>query len=332
MFLNSQLINLTIAILQMKWQKLLSIIILIQCGCIEKQTSFPQKEYIIQAFDSIAHYSIHRNTFNFDSLEKDILLSVSDSTSIEEMYTKIERGMKVVDHHSYIIRKEKWIEMWRGESPEVLNNPYPFQGKLLYNKYAFVSLDGFSGGDSISANNYCDSLQKTISKLYAKNPIGWIIDLRYNNGGWSPAMISGLGPILGKGVKAYSISLIDSPLEHYYAKNNAEYIALTDSVWTFKKQLPIAILIGGGTASAGELLALAFRGNAKTLLIGNPTYGASTKLKAVLMPDSLQLTITNGIMTDRNKNGDGGKITPDIICNNTVEVFDKAYEWIESNQ
>lgn len=300
-------------------------------ACKPSRNSFPQKEYVIQAFDSIEKYSLHKKTFNFDSLENEIISQISDSTPQNEVYTKLEYALRVIDKHSFVIRKEKWQQMYEGINPEVLSNPYPFQGKILENKYAFVSLDGFSGGDSLAAKNYSDSLQKLISVLYNEEPDGWIIDLRYNSGGWSPPMISGLGPILGLGIKAYSITIDRDTTEHFYAKNDKEYIKLTDSVWTFQKQLPIAVLIGENTGSAGELLTLAFRGNPKTQLIGQPTYGVSTDLMPILMPDSLQLNITSAAMIDRNKKGNGGPIEPDELSKDALDSFKKAYEWIDNN-
>lgn len=306
-------------------------IIIVAIGCEPNTDSYPQKEYVAQAFDSIAKYSLHKNTFNFDSLENEIVKHISDSTPQDEVHTKLEYALRIIDKHSYIIRKEKWKQMWEGKNPEVLMNPYPFKGKMLNDRYAYVSLDGFSGGDSLAANNYTDSLQNLLLQLYSQDPAGWIIDLRYNSGGWSPAMISGLGPILGLGVKAYTISLDKTTTEHYYARNDTEYITLSDSVWTFQKRLPTSVLIGKNTGSAGELLTLAFRGNPKTQLIGQPTYGVSTDLRPVLMPDSMHLVITSAVMTDRNREGSGGPIEPDVLCNDSIDTFEKACEWIDKN-
>ncbi len=301
-------------------------------SCVNQPDSIPQEEYVSQAIDSLEHYSLYQSTYNFDSLEKALLLTVSDSTSQEALHNILEKAIHSIDKHSYVLRKEKWVQMLEGENPEVLNNPFPFQGKLINGKYAFVSLYGFSGGDSIAADNYCDSLQNMLSNLYQQKPAGWIIDLRYNNGGWAPAMFAGLGPILGRGVKAYTLFPNGSSQEYYYAKSDADYLLLSDSVWTFDETLPAAVLIGGRTGSAGELLALAFRGNSKTRLIGEPTYGVSTDITPILMPDSFQFNIASGIMTDRNKTGNGGPIHPEIVSVDTENTFEESYKWIDNNK
>ena len=95
--------------------------------------------------------------------------------------------------------------------------------------------------------------------------------------------------------------------EFYFMKDSSDYLLLSDSAYLFERQLPIAVLIGEGTGSAGELLTLAFRGNPQTVLVGQPTAGVSTGLYGFFMPDSTQICVTNRIMTDRTKKGDGKK-------------------------
>lgn len=301
-------------------------------GCTSQENLSKNEKYVIQAFDSIEVYSMHRFTFNLDSLETSVLEQLSDSTPHEEVMDLLEDAIKVIDKHNYIISSEKYHQMETGTNPEVLINPYPFQSKILKEKYAFVALSGFLGVDSITSEHYADSLQKSILWLYDQQPKGWIIDLRNNSGGWIYPMLAGLGPLLGPGIKAFEMSGNQVLKEFYYYKDASDYVLLSDSIWFFKKHLPVAVLIGEGTGSAGELLTLSFRGNPKTALIGSPTYGVSTGLHGFFMPDSNWVCVTNCIMTDRKKRGDGGPISPDIKEYDPIQMFEQAYKWIESNE
>ena len=148
-------------------------------GC--ERTNHPSlhEEYVMQAFDSIATYSLHQNSFNFDSLEREVLASINDTTSREDIYQKLEQALQAIDKHSYCWRKEKWTKLRDGTDPEILENLYPFKGKMLSEKYAYVGMEGFSGGDSVSVNLYCDSLHKVLLDLNAHKPLGWILDLRF---------------------------------------------------------------------------------------------------------------------------------------------------------
>ncbi|MCB0794335.1 MAG: S41 family peptidase [Flavobacteriales bacterium] len=285
--------------------------------------------YVHQAFDSIRHYSIHRAAYPFDSLERAVIRSIQDSITQADVIWLLEEAVQAIDHHSYILSKTAFEELATGQDPEVLENPFPFGGRMLDDRYAYVSLDGFVGVDSLSSKHYTDSLQRVLIELHGMRPQGWIIDLRHNDGGWPFPMLAGLGPLLGMGVKAYELHTDSTVSEYYFAKSDEEHILLADSVFQFDPRSPVAVLIGEGTGSAGELLALAFRGNDRTALIGSPTAGSSTGLRGFFMPDSTQICVTHSIMTDRNRIGDGGPIQPDIAVSDATGTFERAYAWID---
>ncbi|MEZ4828995.1 MAG: S41 family peptidase [Bacteroidia bacterium] len=311
---------------------LVAILTQLVLGCTSRENLSNNEKYVIQAFDSIEVYSRHRLTFNLDSLKTQVLNQISDSTSHEEVIKLLEYAIKTIDRHNYIITAEKFHQMNTGTNSEVLMNPYPFQHKMLQQKYAYISLDGFIGVDSMSAKNYTDSLQRSIQRLYNQQPKGWIIDLRNNTGGWIYPMLAGLGPLLGSGIKAFEISGNQVLEEYYFYKDTSDFLLLSDSIWFFENHLPLAVLVSEETGSAGELLTLSFRGNTKTAIIGTPTAGFSTGLRGFIMPDSTQICVTNCIMTDRNKKGDGGRIPPDIIEYDPIQMFEQAYKWIESKE
>jgi outer membrane lipoprotein-sorting protein len=63
--------------LQLKFLAFLILILkLLLLGCTSKEYSSNTKKYVIQAFDSIEVYSRHRLTFNFDSLETQVLKKI----------------------------------------------------------------------------------------------------------------------------------------------------------------------------------------------------------------------------------------------------------------
>ena len=48
-------------------------------------------------------------------------------------------------------------------------------------------------------------IRKNISVLDKQQLEGWIIDLRENVGGYLPAMLVGMGPLLNEGLQFYSV-------------------------------------------------------------------------------------------------------------------------------
>lgn len=311
---------------------LCGVILISIISCNSNSSKSEYIDYIETAFDSIQQRSIKKHSLNFDSIKNIVLSEISDTSSIADVHLAIEKANNSIDRHGYVIFKEQFKKMIAGKNPDVQLNPYPFSGKILKDKYGFISLDGFIGMDSISSRNYADSLQSLVFSLYQRKPKGWIIDLRNNSGGWLYPMLFGLGPILGKGIKAYKIDSDTIVEEFYYWKTETEHMTLNDDLRFLDKNLPTVIMIGEETGSAGELLTLCFRGNPLTTIVGQNSYGVSTGLSTVIMPDSFVIAVTNNIMTDRNKIGNGEAIKPNLVSNNWVEAFNMSYNWIEKNQ
>lgn len=304
-------------------------------GCTTSTPPSFSETYIRQALDSIAIYSIDRDRYNLDSLEAIVVQSTPDSATLPEIHEQLENAIRIIDPHSYLIPHETYKRMEAGD-PALLESAYPFIGKMLEGRYALVSLDGFSGVDSVSSDRYADSLQRVLNGLYNQHPKGWIIDLRKNSGGWIYPMLAGLGPLLGEGVKAHEVSVTGEVTDYYYMKYDSladtlDYLLISDSAYVFEQVLPTVVLIGPETGSAGELLTLAFRGNPKTILMGKPTYGASTDVHGFFMPDSAWVCVAHGIMTDRYKIGDGGSIQPEVMEEDPVQLFEQAIGWIDAS-
>ena len=300
-----------------------------------KHNNISNTEYVKIALDSIEFYSIHKNTYNFDSLKINILAQINDSTKREVVIELLNYAIDEVDIHSYILTKDQYKRLETGKSQLT---PFPFQGKIIDRKYAMVSIDGFLGVDSTSSDNYADSLQNLILNLYLKKPIGWIIDLRNNTGGWEYPMIAGLGPILGEGILAYEVNR-DGKIENEYSyarlnKNGIlkKQIELIDSAFIFDKKLPTVVLVGNNTASAGEFLTQCFYENKKTVLIGEPTYGVPTGLRGFFMPDSTQICVTSSIFKNRNMKGNGKPIQPYFYESDNIKILARAYKWIDENK
>jgi carboxyl-terminal processing protease len=314
---------------------LTSLIIVIFACRSNKQRGISNAEYVEIAFDSIEFYSIHKNTYNFDSLKSNILMQINDSTKRLVVIELLNYAIDEVDIHSYILTKEQYKRLETGKAQP---NTFAFQGEMIDGKYALLTLEGFQGVDSTSSDNYADSLQDLLMCLYNKKPIGWIVDLRNNTGGWEYPMIAGLGPLLGEGILAYEVNR-DGKIENEYSyarlnKNGilTKQIELVDSAFVFDKKLPTVVLVGNNTASAGECLTQCFYENMNTVLIGEPTYGVPTGLRGFFMPDSTQICVTSSIVLNRNKKGNGKPIQPYIYESDNTKILSRAFKWIDENR
>lgn len=76
--------------------------------------------------------------------------------------------------------------------------------------------------------------------------------------------------------------------------------------------MPVALLIGGNTASSGEGIVVAFQGRPNTRTFGGATAGLATVNQSVALSDSVQIVVTAGYYRDRRgREYRGAPIRPD---------------------
>jgi hypothetical protein len=198
---------------------------------------------------------------------------------------------------------------------------------------AYLWMPSFTGTNDVGR---ADSIQTVIRTLDAATPCGWIIDLRRNPGGAWAAMIAGLSPILGDAPASAAAPGLGGFVERSGARVNytlqgggagiyvpAQPGQSRDTTLIFTRvtapytlrrpNLPVALLQGGSTASAGEIIVFSFRGTGMpTRTFGDSTYGVTTQPYGIyLRPDSAFLNVTAAVMFDRTGQRWGGKIGPD---------------------
>ena len=76
---------------------------------------------------------------------------------------------------------------------------------------------------------------------------------------------------------------------------------------------PLALLIGSSTASAGEVILMAFHGRENTLTFGAPTRGLSTGNRIFPLSDGAELVLTVAATSDRSGRVHSGSIAPDRV-------------------
>ena len=142
---------------------------------------------------------------------------------------------------------------------------------------------------------------------------GWIVDLRLNIGGNSNVMLAGLYHLLGNGTNVLGLDI------HKYVKtrtglhegtlyeNHKALTAITPSSDP-KPKTPVALITGILTGSAGEFVAMGFRGRKNTIIIGEESYGSTTANDLYEMPFGIKAAITESYGTDRS-----GKFTKTIV-------------------
>lgn len=128
------------------------------------------------------------------------------------------------------------------------------ESKMLDNQIAYIRL--FTFGDDTSRD-----LRKAIKELKGQDPKGMILDLRNNGGGYLETAIDVASEFIPDGVIMYE-EYGDGSRDIYEARKGG---SATD--------IPLVVLINGGSASASEIVAGAIQDRGRGQLVGETSFG-----------------------------------------------------------
>lgn len=166
-------------------------------------------------------------------------------------------------------------------------------------KIAYVSLFDFSQQASTQLN-------KKLGDLLKQNPQGVILDLRDNPGGLLTQAVD-VGDIFLK----EGVFIIERD-----NKGNEKRDSTTNR--GSAQDIPLVVLVNGGSASAAEIVAGAIQDYGRGKLIGETTFGKGSVQSPQLLPNGGQLRITiQHWYTPKNRGIHGTGITPDFVVGRT---------------
>jgi carboxyl-terminal processing protease len=196
-------------------------------------------------------------------------------------------------------------------------------GEMLEEGIAYVQLLSF-------ADRTSRDLRRTLETLLAQNPIGLILDLRFNGGGFLPTAIEVASEFISEGMIM---------TEQFGDETEQVYEAISGGVAT---EIPLIVLINGGTASASEIVAGAIQDYGRGLLIGETTFGKGSVQSWIPLSDdggAIRVTIARWYTPlDRQIHELG--LTPDIevlLTDEDIEAnldvqLDKAIELLTESK
>jgi carboxyl-terminal processing protease len=176
------------------------------------------------------------------------------------------------------------------------------EAKILDGNVAYLRISEFN---ALSANQ----VRTALRDLLTSKPVGIVFDLRDNPGGYLQMAIEVASEFLPKGAVIVREQERDKPLR----ERTVQRVGLAT-------EIPLVVLVNGGSASASEIVAGAIQEDGRGILVGTPTYGkGSVQLTHTLQDSSsLRVTIAKWLLpSGRNLDGDG--IVPDIEAPLTPE-------------
>lgn len=227
-------------------------------------------------------------------------------TDLNEAVGKI-RGPKGTTVLLTIVREGKAapfdVEVVRDliETPTIATDTVGQQQNIAY-----VKLSTFN-------QNAGQLVRQAVEEALQHEPAALIFDLRGNTGG-----------LLREAVKVANVFIEESTvlLERFSDGHVETYETTTSAV---AKNIPMLVLVNGGSASASEIVAGALQDTGRAKLLGTTTYGkGSVQLPHTLSNGAImRVTIAHWFTpNDRTINGTG--LAPDLVVDLTDEDRDKG--------
>lgn len=206
--------------------------------------------------------------------------------------------------------------------------PVPIAVALLEpNRTGRLVINAWRGGsDTLPAATR--TVRDELNNALAASACGIVIDVSANIGGNMWPMMGGIAPLYDEGVLE-TFQSVTGESQVVNVRNGVLHmnasafprVQLTPLVAVPKR---IAVVIGRGTASSGEILALGFKGQHNVRFFGQPTAGATTANQTVRLSNGGQLALTTARILDRGGRVHDGPVRPDVESETPVI---QAGEW-----
>jgi carboxyl-terminal processing protease len=186
----------------------------------------------------------------------------------------------------------------------------------------YIQLTRFSGESS-------NEVATALTDLLDQGATGLVLDLRGNGGGLLDAAVNVADHFLGDGPVMF---------QQERGKDERVYNATSE---TLAEDVPLVILIDGGTASAAEIVAGALQDRDRAILIGSSgSFGKGSVQLVFDLSDgsSVHITSSRWLTPDRHQLDQEGlqpdiqiTITQEAIDNGRDEVLNQAVQYLQSN-
>ncbi|MEJ7559939.1 MAG: S41 family peptidase [Pedobacter sp.] len=312
------------------------------------------KAYLDKSLHIIEANALNSKNIDWKELRENIYKKASQAKHYEDILPLYPYIFEQIDDHHGSLKYKNTTYSWNKPVRVKVNETI----KVATKKYSFVRSEKIGkdiGYILIPGNNdfrghLMDSISRDIKNAVANindsKIKGWIIDLRVNTGGNMYPMIAGLTEFLGEGRVGGFITSTHQPDGDWIIKNETFYV---DSVkvtpvkyegYPIRKDVPIAILISGNTASSGEMTAITTIGRNNSILIGEPTAGYTTTNLGFKLNEYSGLNLAVDYASDRNGKVYPKNINPDILVANgdnfeilaKDEKVKKAISWLRKNK
>ncbi|MBN1288267.1 MAG: S41 family peptidase [Actinobacteria bacterium] len=172
-----------------------------------------------------------------------------------------------------------------------------FESEMMDGNIGYIHLIEFNEGAG-------EKVRNAVRQLMDQGARGFILDLRNNPGG-----------LLDEAVNVSGVFVDGGEVVSYEAKGRDK--VTLEAEGSAETDLPLVVLVNGGSASSSEIVAGALRDRQRATIVGSPTYGKGSVQKIFDLPNggAVKLTVSLYYLPEGETIGDEG-ITPEVLVEN----------------
>jgi C-terminal processing protease CtpA/Prc len=283
------------------------------------------EQLLDQALKFMEKNYYRRDLVDWNTLTEQARQQLLSADNCDDAYSSISWCFRQLgERHSFVMPPGKAARYTGEDAPDGPTGPAnlsdlvgEIRGDWIGDSIGYLTIPWVTTTDSLVCERIADSIQTIIAHLDTRHISRWIIDLRGNRGGNCWPMLTGIGPLLGNGVYGYFVASGERIPFSYYdgsafqGKHVLCRVSEDHGYHTYATRNSVVVLTGGRTVSAGEIVALAFKGREQTCLIGQPTAGLTTANATYSLSDRSMLVLTVCQEADHNGRICDGSIQPD---------------------
>ena len=301
---------------------------LVRGDAVSLASTVPARAELDAAIKVVKGHALHSTSIDWDQEVPKLRAQISNDDGALDTYGLIRELLaSLQDHHSHLLSAKDADAAHSAATaislPTVEQRP---------NGVGYIALPGFNNMEKHNVEAYEGSASAEIVRISGSVNTGWIIDLRNDRGGNMWPMLAALRAFLGDEPLGYfkdSFSLSSPwgvPLKKQYPRASIDL-----------SHVPVAVLTGAHTASAGEAVVIAFKGRPNTRFFGMPTAGVPTGNRVFGLPDGAAIALTTSVELDRFQKEYDGPIQPDVFVApgassgpNSDSVLIAAQKWLSN--
>jgi hypothetical protein len=266
------------------------------------------------ALDIVQSNALKSHAVPWEAMRPELRSAATKSVVPADVYPYIRSALfRLGDGHSFF-REPDAVEAAQKPATEGAK-----VSVLARDGVGYITVPAYTTKDVKSQKKFVGNALRDIRNASTGVDLGWVVDLRSNEGGNMWPMLRALEHLLGTKVIGSFV----------YPNGEVENWQLPKSAGSSKFTLeaaPVAVLIGKHTASAGEAVAIAFKGRPNTRFFGAATFGQTSGNKEYPLPDGSEIVLAVAKERDRDGNIYDGPVTPDVDAHS--DEMETAEKWL----